>query len=494
MGGIGTLGRNKNKSLQQPVIDLIDEGFHLWRTAPPRLLLSYYIGSVPFVLGLLFFWADMSRSAFAEQRLAAASLLLALLYLWMKVWQSVACIGLRHHLDETPPHPWTARRVGRMIVTQCILQPLGLVLAPFAVLLLFAIPWLYAFVQNVSTCGLDEKDGVAGVARHAWMQTCHQPRQNYLSFVCLLFFSFFVFLNLCIIGIFVPQLFKIFTGIDTPMSSSHYAFMNSTYLATIVALTYLCVDPLMKCLCCLRGYIADSIKTGESMQSELRRLSKTAALLLVCWLAAAGTGAQAPVLSAPARAQADMPAVAPGQLDQSIRDTVAKPRYAWRMPRETPAKVKEEDKNFLDHFLESTGRMIKRWYDVLDKWVKRFADWLDRRSDTPERERRIAAGAQSLAMAGRVLKAFMYVVAGIILVALAILLLRAWQQRRRSIQIAPIPTAVPVPDLNDEQVSADQLPPDEWLQLAQQLMDQGDLRLALRAMYLPAWPRWPSMS
>ena len=41
-----------------------------------------------------------------------------------------------------------------------------------------------------------------------------------------------------------------------------------------------------------------------------------------------------------------------------------------------------------------------------------------------------------------------------------------------------------MPDLHSEDVTADQLPEDRWLQLARELLDRGDLRLALRAAYL----------
>ena len=40
------------------------------------------------------------------------------------------------------------------------------------------------------------------------------------------------------------------------------------------------------------------------------------------------------------------------------------------------------------------------------------------------------------------------------------------------------------PDLNDENLTAAQLPEGEWLELARELLGKGDLRLALRAFYL----------
>ena len=43
---------------------------------------------------------------------------------------------------------------------------------------------------------------------------------------------------------------------------------------------------------------------------------------------------------------------------------------------------------------------------------------------------------------------------------------------------------MPLPDLADETVTASQLPENEWLKLARDLMGKGELRLALRALYL----------
>ena len=43
---------------------------------------------------------------------------------------------------------------------------------------------------------------------------------------------------------------------------------------------------------------------------------------------------------------------------------------------------------------------------------------------------------------------------------------------------------VAVPDLADENVTASQLPEDDWLRLARELLSKGELRFALRALYL----------
>ena len=55
-------------------VDLIEEALHLLREAPFGVWVLYYTGTVPFVLGFLYFWADMAQSAFAVQRAGGAAL------------------------------------------------------------------------------------------------------------------------------------------------------------------------------------------------------------------------------------------------------------------------------------------------------------------------------------------------------------------------------------------------------------------------------------
>ena len=70
-------------------IVIVEEALHLLRSSPIRLLTSFYLGSIPFVLGVLYFWADMSRSAKAHEYNTVAALGLAILFVWMKYWHFV---------------------------------------------------------------------------------------------------------------------------------------------------------------------------------------------------------------------------------------------------------------------------------------------------------------------------------------------------------------------------------------------------------------------
>src|SRR2546423_5252771 len=53
-------------------------------------------------------------------------------------------------------------------------------------------------------------------------------------------------------------------------------------------------------------------------------------------------------------------------------------------------------------------------------------------------------------------------------------------------KVIPMPAQAiqPAPDLTDENVAADQLPEDGWTKLGRELLERGELRLALRAFYL----------
>src|SRR5207249_6888475 len=82
------------------------------------------------------------------------------------------------------------------------------------------------------------------------------------------------------------------------------------------------------------------------------------------------------------------------------------------------------------------------------------------------------------------LQILLYVLVAAALAALGVLLYRAWRDRKN--KAAPIRSTPiqPIPDVADENVAADELPEDGWSRLARELMERGELRLALRAFYL----------
>ena len=80
------------------------------------------------------------------------------------------------------------------------------------------------------------------------------------------------------------------------------------------------------------------------------------------------------------------------------------------------------------------------------------------------------------------LEGALYVAGALVALLLAWAGWRHWQGRRRKTVVAEAVT--PLPDLHADDVQADELPEDGWLQLARDLVNRGELRLALRAAYL----------
>ncbi|HPX41473.1 MAG TPA: hypothetical protein PLF51_13635, partial [Candidatus Hydrogenedentes bacterium] len=94
---------DRQTGIERGGIALIEEALHLVRSAPPSCLVAYYLGSIPFVMTLLYFWADMSYSADAYLHCAPGALLVALAFVWMKAWQTVYARGLLAWVREEAP-------------------------------------------------------------------------------------------------------------------------------------------------------------------------------------------------------------------------------------------------------------------------------------------------------------------------------------------------------------------------------------------------------
>jgi hypothetical protein len=144
-----SMSRKKVKR-EKGAIEIMEEAVHLLRLSPPHLLVSYYIGTLPFILGLLYFWADMSRNAFAAEYCAVASFGLALLFVWMKCWHAVFAQNIKSRISRESGVQWSLRRVANMIATQSIIQASGFIVLPLSLLMAIPFGWFYAFYQNIS--------------------------------------------------------------------------------------------------------------------------------------------------------------------------------------------------------------------------------------------------------------------------------------------------------------------------------------------------------
>lgn len=464
-------------------LDTLEEATHLLRVAPLRVHAAYYAGSVPFVLGFLYFWADMSRSPFARESAAVEALFLAALFVWMKYWHSAFARTLLAFMRDEPfPAPSLSRAL-RSAAVQAAIQPTGFIALPVAMLITLPFGWLYAFYQNVAVHG-DGTGGLRAAARKSWRQAMLQPGQNHALIAMLFVCGVFVFLNVVIVMLIAPHALRALLGLETAWSRAGWSALNTTFLTVACGISYLALDPLVKCAYVLRCFYGESLKTGEDLRISLRSLRVQARVsAIVCAVFAAGllatfaAGASAAGTTAVTELREPGPVVSAARMDRSISRVIARQEYRWRMPRDwAPPEGKT---GILAGFCRSIRKTLAGWFRPLKEWLARVLRWLG------ERLSRLApAGRQRTGKSAFPSSALMYALLGLAAFIFALLLWRALK-RRKGGRVPPEPeAALAAPDVASEDVTADRLDPEGWLDLARRLMAEGQTRLALRALYL----------
>jgi hypothetical protein len=455
--------QNSGKS----VIELIEEATHVLRTAPVETLTTYYVGAVPFVLGFLYFWTDMSRSAFANEHLAEASLGTAVLFIWMKFCQALFAGRLRAQLaaDEVPS--CNLLEYCRILFAQAVIQPLGLFLIPLAVILAFPFGWVYAFYQNVTALASPVSAPISDLVRKSWKQTLLSQGQNHLVLGISVLFGFCVFLNWIVVAFSIPRMFKLLFGVESVFTQSPMAMLNTTFFAGLFGLTYLTIDPLLKTIYVLRCFYGESRQSGEDLKSDLKRfadpLRQMAGAVVILLFLTLSSGAT-PLQSAPS--------VSSAELNQRIDEVIHSSRYAWRLPRD-PVEAQAED-GIVAKFFHGVGAMLRSILRTIFSWIDQLFERLFGRSSS--------RGPLGFSWSSSTL--LLYGLLAIVLVAIAVFIYQTRRGKRSSHVVAAAVPIRPAPDVNDENTSADALPEDGWIAMARNLLEHGQFRLAMRAFYL----------
>jgi hypothetical protein len=479
--------KRQSSEEQKPAIELLEEAFQLMRHGPIVALAAYGVGTLPFVLALLFFWSDMAHSAFAEERLARGSLGLTLLFIWMKTWQSVCTRYWLAWLSGDPPPRLTLRGLMRISARQTFLQPLGLFVLPICFVLVAPFAWLYPFFTNLTIFSSDETPHLENRVRRSWRQATLWPAQNFFLMFILKLFGLFVLLNLLSAVMAGPILLKTLLGIETAFSRNPWAALNSTLLTTLLALTYVCLDPFLKATYTLRCFYGEALHTGADLKAELKRVQRVpefarAALFIIASFLLVASSSLAQETDAIPQRKPSPPgpksepraSVSPALLDRTIGEVIQHREYSWRLPRDA-TKVKTTDKklNALDRFFKSLEAGMR----AVGRWINDAFEWLARQARP-----RTGPGLGTLDLAAA-MKSLLLVLVVVLAAVLLWLLFRIWQRRQQTPETF-VQTIVAAPDLSNEDVAADELPEEGWMKLAREFRERGEFRLALRALYL----------
>jgi hypothetical protein len=468
-----------NKHSKNTIL-IVEEAVHFLRLAPAGLLLSYYVGSLPFILGLLFFWADMSRHGYASDHLYVGSLGVALLFVWMKSWHAVFGLQIRLRLSGTTWHPLPVQRYLSIVASQTLIHSTGLLVLPLAALMLVPFGWCYAFYQNAAMQAHGDSLNFRDMSRNAWQQAKLWPMQNHLLLIIFFFFGLVVLFNVSIAILILPYILKKFAGVETVFTLSGLHALNTTFLVSAFAISYLCLDPLIKIAYALRCFYGEALTTGADLKTELnifRAKRKMLALVLVVMLLA-------PVLKVHGSEQLELlPAEAPGisstELDHAIDAVLERREFVWRLPKKKPPVEESTDSGPLISVLRWILEKVENAFKIVSGWLENLVDWLDKmwpRENTPE-----TSADRDWRPAIRYL---LIALSAVLAVILLMYVVKFWRRRPASQEESDSDAGEQTPDLRDDGIKADELPANRWLDLAKELMAKGDYRLAMRALYL----------
>ena len=465
----------------QPALESMEEAFSLLRSLSVIDWTGYLLGTMPWVVGLLYFWADLSASPLADRHLLPACLVLVGLFFLAKLSQSFLGDRLQSLARGAAAEPWGVRRSVRTVFLHTVIQPSGLFLIPIAAVLILPLGWVLAFYQSATLLAAGDGATAGSVLKGAGRRALLWPVQNHGVLGLLSLLAFFLFTNFLALSFLIPQLLKMLLGIETVFTHSPWSTLNSTLIFTLLALTCLCLDPLFKAVFVIRTFQGDSVRNGEDLRAELRRwrasrASVTLVVLLLAVTLKGVTGELGAVVPAGA-----IQRVAPEELDRSIDRTLSRPDYEWRLPRDEPKPMSTENLTGWAGFWDRLEKQIKPIVEWTRTTLTDGIAWVRKLfgNTKPRESERVQFDWLSPA------ETLFYLAILVVCGAFGVLLTRWWRTRIALVATPSVSSRIETtPDLRREEVLASQLPEEEWWKLGGDLLSRGEPRLAMRAYFL----------
>jgi Domain of unknown function (DUF4129) len=486
---------------RQHPIDLIEEAIHLLRRAPIETYAFFLVGITPFVLCFFRFCSEMSYSKFAESDLPGFAFTLALSYLWMKAFQHLTCRQLILAYTREFSSQRTFGRVLRSCVHQAATHPIGLIAKPMAALasipgfltfvplLMLPASVIFSFFQNASILVTGEPGDFA----KCWHRSVNRGRPAASLLLLCLFLRIVVLLNLYVtIGV-LPYLLKALFGVDTFLSRDFRWLISFSYLTGIGLMSYFAVDLLIKAIHVIEVCRAEAQTTGQDLQRSLMSFTaaKRVGVLLLCLfvptlaLRAEGRSRTADacnanysiILASLRRASPPSEAdqIPDSELNERIDRELSGSEYSWRKPH----LLVSGEKNWLQasvawvvKSLGNASRAINRVVDAITKWWRSLFP-------QPGGSTGLSTAASAPAWINQLL---LYAILCGLIFAVTLIVLRVLDRSRKQPPVAPAMSVTP--NLESETTVADELPEDQWLLLARRKLEEGETRLALRALFL----------
>lgn len=436
----------------------IEEAIFLLRRQDMRTWAQYLVGAVPFLLTLLQFFHDMSRGYLAA-RCTLESLLCAVVFFWASAWKAKFGGSLLASLSGYTP---ASSKAGfwRTAYLQCILQSLKLITFPFAVASVLPIAWTSGFFRNASIEASLAGNTLLSVITKSAKRANVNARGNWIGVGLLSVIALLTFMNVYLVIGLLPFLVRMFSGVETEFTRSLNSLFSFNVFSVVIALSWFILDPLFLAYSVVRCFYAEARTDGRDLLAQLRPAAWAVLLLL---------------LLLPGQrlyAEDSMSGVSKAKLSQALEQAAKNEDYSW-------LKAKRPEKAVQSAFFGRLNRDLDNIFDALHSWFSNLKRWLGQRFEKnkpkPEFEPTVKPASGEV-------RWLLYALAAVVVLSAVVFL---WRSRIGATEpVALTSSAAHTPDLNTENVLASDLPEEEWLRLARELLQRGELRLAVRAMYL----------
>jgi hypothetical protein len=452
-------------------VDVLESAVGVLRQAGLNTLVLHWAGSVPFALATLVFWKQATDPHLSDARCALDALALAAMLIWMNCWRAVFAGRVRRQLSGASLQRRTRGELFRLVVVESLACGTKLVVLPMSALIVFPLPVVIAFYRNIAALADCQSDEPRATLARARQLARVQPELSWLTIPLLLFLGLVVCLNMVAVIGAAPQLVRILTGYESTFSRSGIYFVsNPMFWMLALSSTWVLFDPFVQTVYCLRCYQAEARGTGEDVRAGIRRLRECLEMPVAIGLVLIALTASA----LPCRA--DVP---PATLEKAAATAAHAAEYDWRLPpppdtvRDTPWIV-----SVTDRILAS----IKSFTEAIGKLLDRFFSWLsDKLGGGPQQ--------QNGALPVRGMHWTLYALLALVALAGIVVAIRMVRARRAKEDGDAAGEAVPSIRLDADDLTADRLPEEQWLALAERALAEQNPRLALRAFYLAslAW-------
>ena len=432
--------------MRQPgAIETLERAAELLRELPARAWADYLAGAVPLLAGVLYSAADLPNAGHAPFRCAGDALACAALFLWMNICR----VRFAGHLSMCLAESAEAQAASWGVAfspAAAMLAGVKLFALPFA--FAAAIPWAWAvaFFRSVPVTAAEGEWKPAARFATAWQ------KQNWGILAIVSLFGLAVFVNLLAFVVLLPQLLKMFSGMENEFTRGTGG-LSFFVFCVAGGLLWLTLDPFLQAVYAVRCFLAGARESGADLFAAVKQLAVLLAIACV-----AGSVVQAEP--------------APRDLDRSIRHVLEERQYDWRLH---PAGYEEPSNGVLRRIAHD----VRSAWDYVTDSAGKAADWLRRLLESREDPAKQPSRGAPVAP----LRWMIYGLLVLIGIGIAIYLWRIRASRTKA-QSADGPGAAAPVDLSDGNVAASDLPEDEWLRLARECIARQEYRLALRALFL----------